>query len=114
MKIVTLEVSSVADVKRRALEAFKGKKQRARIGFGHTRTAVAGAYGGAMGAAQGFGRTGAAYDPRDFAPVNARREGRPWRRARALLDAGLLEKAEDGRIVFRFDAVHVDFTVHAA
>ena len=33
MKTVTLEVSSADDVKRRTLEAFKGKKQRARISF---------------------------------------------------------------------------------
>ena len=33
MKIVTLEVSSAADVKQRALEAFKGRKQRAHISF---------------------------------------------------------------------------------
>src|SRR5215217_7495399 len=33
MKIVILEVTSREDVTRRALEAFKGKKQRARISF---------------------------------------------------------------------------------
>jgi predicted transcriptional regulator len=32
----------------------------------------------------------------------------------ALLDAGLLQKADDGRIVFPFDAVHVDFMLKAA
>ena len=31
----------------------------------------------------------------------------------ALLAAGVLEKDEDGCIVFPYDAVHVDFTVHA-
>ncbi|HRL36547.1 MAG: DNA-binding protein [Ottowia sp.] len=29
----------------------------------------------------------------------------------ALLAAGVLEKSDDGRIVFPYDAVHVDFTV---
>ncbi len=33
MKIVTLDVASPADVKRRALDAFKGRKQRSRISF---------------------------------------------------------------------------------
>src|SRR5204863_560537 len=33
MKTVTLEVASRDDVTRRALEAFRGKKQRARISF---------------------------------------------------------------------------------
>jgi hypothetical protein len=32
----------------------------------------------------------------------------------ALLNAGLLDKTEDGRIVFPFGAVRVDFTLHAA
>jgi predicted transcriptional regulator len=32
----------------------------------------------------------------------------------ALLDVGLLQKTVDGRIVFPFDAVHVDFVLKAA
>jgi hypothetical protein len=32
----------------------------------------------------------------------------------ALLNAGILQKTEDGRIVFPFDAVHVEFTLKAA
>jgi predicted transcriptional regulator len=32
----------------------------------------------------------------------------------ALLNAGLLQKTDDGRIVFPFDAVHVDFLLKAA
>jgi predicted transcriptional regulator len=32
----------------------------------------------------------------------------------ALLNAGVLDKNADGRIEFRFDAVRVDFTLHAA
>lgn len=32
----------------------------------------------------------------------------------ALLNAGLLDKAEDGRVVFPYDAVHVDFVLKAA
>ncbi|HHW77527.1 MAG TPA: transcriptional regulator, partial [Xanthomonadaceae bacterium] len=33
---------------------------------------------------------------------------------RALLNAGLLDKTEDGKIVFPYDAIHVDFIVKAA
>lgn len=29
----------------------------------------------------------------------------------ALLDAGIIEKTEDGRLIFPYDAVHVDFTI---
>jgi predicted transcriptional regulator len=32
--------------------------------------------------------------------------------AHALLDAGVLEHTDDGRVVFPYDAVHVDFTLH--
>jgi hypothetical protein len=32
----------------------------------------------------------------------------------ALLKAGILQKEEDGRIVFPFDAVHVSFMLSAA
>ena len=32
--------------------------------------------------------------------------------AHALLDAGVLERTEDGRVVFPYDAVHVDFMLH--
>ena len=32
----------------------------------------------------------------------------------ALLNAGVLEKTEDGKIIFPYDAIHVDFMVTAA
>jgi predicted transcriptional regulator len=32
----------------------------------------------------------------------------------ALLDAGLLEKGQDGKIQFPYDAIHVDFTIEKA
>ena len=32
----------------------------------------------------------------------------------ALLDAGIIEKTGDGRLVFPYDAVHVDFTITRA
>ncbi len=48
----------------------------------------------------------------------ARRVGRDVKAVhgdvRALLNAGLLDKTEDGKIVFPYDAIHVDFMVKAA
>ena len=48
----------------------------------------------------------------------ARRAGRDvkavHRDVHALLNAGLLDKTEDGQIVFPYDAIHVDFMVKAA
>jgi predicted transcriptional regulator len=32
----------------------------------------------------------------------------------AFLDAGILDRTEDGEIVFPYEAVHVDFTLYAA
>jgi predicted transcriptional regulator len=32
----------------------------------------------------------------------------------ALLSAGVLDRTEDGKIVFPYDAVHVDFTITKA
>ena len=33
---------------------------------------------------------------------------------RALLVAGVLDRADSGRVIFPYDAVHVDFTLKAA
>jgi len=48
----------------------------------------------------------------------ARRVGRDVKAVHAdvhaLLKAGVVDKTSDGRIEFRFDAVRVDFTLHAA
>lgn len=48
----------------------------------------------------------------------ARRAGRDVKAVHgdvhALLNAGLLDKTEDGKIVFPYDAIHVDFIVKAA
>jgi len=113
MKTVTLEVASADDVKRRALEAFKGKKQRARISFATPellwRVLTAKRWE--------LLKVMAGQEPLTMREV-ARRLNRDVKAvhgdAHALLDAGLLDKTEDGRIVFPFDAVRVDFTLRAA
>src|SRR5712691_5731853 len=113
MKTVTMEVASAEDVKRRASEAFKGKKQRARISFATPEllwkvlTAKRWELVKAM----------AGRGPLTMREV-ARRIGRDDKAvhgdAHALLYAGLLDRTEDGRLVFPFDAVRVDFTLRAA
>ena len=113
MKTVTLEVASREDVTRRALAAFKGKKQQARISFATPELlwkvltakrwellkVMAGR--GAMTIREAARRV-----ERDVKAVHGD--------VHALLNAGVLDKAADGRIEFRFDAVRVDFTLHAA
>lgn len=113
MKTVTLEVASADDVKRRALAAFKGRRQPARISFATPEllwkvlTAKRWELLRAM-AGQGAMTIRA----------TARRVGRDVKAVhgdvRALLGAGVLDKTEDGRVVFPFDAVRVDFTLRAA
>jgi predicted transcriptional regulator len=113
MRIVTLDVASIEEVKRRALEAFKGKKQGARLSFASPELlwqvltakrwellkTMTGA--GPMTLREAARRVG-----RDVKAVHSD--------VRALVNAGLLQKTEDGRIVFPFDAVRVNFLLKAA
>jgi predicted transcriptional regulator len=113
MKIVTLDVASADEVKRRALAAFKGRKQPARISFATPEllwkvlTAKRWELLKAM-AGQG---------PLTIRAL-ARRLGRDVKAVHgdvhALLAAGVLDRSEDGRIAFPYDAVRVEFTLSAA
>jgi predicted transcriptional regulator len=113
MKIVTLQVANLEDVKRRAKSAFAGKKQGQRISFATPEllfqllTAKRWAMIRAM--------TGAG--PLRIREV-ARRVSRDVKAVHgdvhALLNAGILQKTDDGRVVFPFDAIRVDVTLRAA
>jgi predicted transcriptional regulator len=113
MKTVTLEVASREDVTRRALEAFKGKRQRARISFASPEllwkvlTAKRWEMLKAMAGQGPFTiREVARRVERDVKAVHAD--------VHALIDAGLLEKTEANRVAFPFDAIRVEFTLRAA
>lgn len=113
MKTVTLSVSSIDDVKRRTATAFRGEKQASRIAFASAELlwkvltakrwellkAMAGQ--GAMTIREAARRV-----DRDVKAVHGD--------VHALLDAGVLERDARGCIVFRYDAVHVDFLLHVA
>ena len=113
MKTVTLEVASRDDMTRRALEAFKGKRQRARISFATPEllwkvlTAKRWELLKAM-AGQG--------------PLTIREVSRRVNRdvkavhgdVHALLDAGVVDRTANNQVVFPFDAVRVEFTLRAA
>lgn len=113
MKIVTLEVASSADVKRRAMEAFRGRKQQARISFATPELL----WKVLTAKRWDLLKVLAGQGPLAIREI-ARRLGRDVKAVHAdvhaLLDAGVLDRVDDGKIVFRFDAVHVDFTLHAA
>ena len=113
MKTVTLEVASREDVTRRALEAFRGKKQRARISFATPELlwkVLTAKRWEVLKAMAGQGpltiREVARRVERDVKAVHGD--------VHALIDAGLLERTEANRVAFPFDAIRVEFTLRAA
>ena len=113
MKTVTLEVASREDVTRRALEAFKGRKQRARISFATPELlwkVLTAKRWEVLKAMAGQG-------PLAIREV-ARRVGRDVKAVHgdvhALMNAGRLERSETSRVAFPFDAIRVEFTLRAA
>jgi predicted transcriptional regulator len=110
---VTLEVSSREETNRRLLRAFEGRPQGAFISFDtpallfkvltqkrwQLLAALTGA--GPMTLRAAARRVG-----RDVKAVHGD--------VHALLDAGILQKTAQGRIVFPFDAVRVNFMLKAA
>jgi predicted transcriptional regulator len=113
MKTVTLEVATLKDVKHRARDAFKGRKQGARISFAtpelvfQLMTAKRWELIRTMtGAGPLTIREAARRVDRDVKGVHGD--------VHALLDAGILQKTGDGLIIFPYDAIRVDIMLHAA
>lgn len=112
MHTVTLIVSSSENMNRRFLRAFEGESQGTFISFespallfkvlGGKRWELLKAMTGAgpMTIREAARRLG-----RDVKAVHSD--------AHALLNAGILQKTDNGRIEFPFDAVHVDFMLKA-
>lgn len=113
MSTVTLGISNLDQVKKRVASAFQGERQGAYLTFASVEL---------------LWRT---MTPRRWeiirfmtgrGPVTLRGIARGVDRdpktthgdVHALLDAGILEKSPDGRVVFPYDAVHVHFTITQA
>jgi predicted transcriptional regulator len=113
MNTVTLEVSSREEADRRFLRAFEGEPQGAFISFEtpallfkvltQKRWELLSALTGAGPVTL---REAARRVERDVKAVHGD--------AHALLNAGILQKSDDGRIIFPFDAVRVNFVLKAA
>lgn len=113
MRTITLEVSSRKDTNRRFLRAFEGEPQGEVISFDtpallfkvltQKRWELLAVLTGAGPVTL---REAARWVERDVKAVHGD--------VHALLDAGILQKTEDGRIMFPFDAVHVNFMLKAA
>jgi len=113
MATVTIGVSSTEDTKTRMLRAFGGESQGAFIGFATPELlwkVITPKRWEVLKAATGAG-------PIAIREV-ARRVGRDVKTVhgdiQALLKAGVLDRAEDGRILFPYDEIHVDFVLRAA
>ncbi|KAA5603429.1 transcriptional regulator [Blastochloris sulfoviridis] len=113
MTTVTLDVASPAEVSRRALAALAGADQGARISFASPELlwkVLTAKRWELLKAMAGAG-------PLTIRAA-ARRAGRDVKAVHgdihALLDAGLLDRTDDGRVAFPFDAVRVAFTLQAA
>jgi predicted transcriptional regulator len=113
MKTMTLDVAARPDVTRRALDAFKGRKQSARISFATSELL----WKVLTTKRRELLKAMAGQGPLTVRAV-ARRVGRDVKAVhgdiRALLDAGVLDRTEQGQVVFPFDAVRVQFTLRAA
>lgn len=113
MTTVTLSVATRDDVTRRALAAFDGAASGSHISFGSVELLWRTLTRKRWQLLKGMTGQG----PMTIREA-ARRVGRDVKAVHgdvhALLDAGVLERAEDGRIVFPYDAVHVDFMLQAA
>jgi len=113
MQTVTLDVSSRTTINTRALRAFRGESQGAFISFQSPALLfklLSGKRWELLKIMTGAGpmtiREAARRLERDVKAVHGD--------VQALLKAGLLQKTENGRIIFPFDAVHVDFMLKAA
>jgi predicted transcriptional regulator len=113
MKTVTLQVAKLEEVKRRAQDAFRGKKQGVRISFTTPemlfRLLTAKRWElirSMVGAGPLAIREVARRVDRDVKAVHGD--------VHALLNAGILRKTDGGLIVFPFEAIHVDVMLRAA
>lgn len=113
MKTVTLEVASRKDVTSRALEAFRGKKQRARISFATPELL----WKVLTAKRWELLKTMAGQGPLTIREI-ARRVTRDVKAVHgdvhALIDAGVLDRTLNKQVVFPFDAIRVEFTLRAA
>ena len=113
MKMVTLAVADRDQVKARAREAFRGKKQGARISFAtpdllfRLMTAKRWQLVRAMAGCGPLSiREAARRVDRDVKAVHGD--------VTALLAAGILQRVADRRVIFPFDAIRVDVLLRAA
>lgn len=113
MRTVTIGVSSIDDFNRSVKAAFRGVRQQPRIDFASAELMFKIMTGKRWGIVEAMIGAG---------PMSIREAARRVKRdvkgvhgdVQALLNAGVLEKDEGGRIVFPYDRAHIDVVVKAA
>lgn len=113
MKTVTLSVSSIEEAKKRAATAFRGKRQGAYVSFSSVELlwrVLTVKRWDLLKVMTGQGemsvREVARQLNRDVKAVHSD--------VQALLKAGVVDRTPEGKIVFPYEAVHVDFTLRVA
>ncbi|MCJ2089974.1 helix-turn-helix domain-containing protein [Methylobacterium sp. E-005] len=113
MRTVTIGVSSIEETSARALAAFRGEMQGAFISF----PTVEGLWTVLTPRRWALLQALAGREPMSLRAV-ARLLDRDVKNTHAdvhaLLNAGILDRTDDARIVFPYDSVHVDFTIGKA
>jgi predicted transcriptional regulator len=113
MNVATLEVASREKSNSRFLSALKGKSEGAFISF----ESPALLFKVFLGKRWDLLKAMAGAGPITIREA-ARRAGRDVKAVhgdiQSLLKAGILEKTDTGKVVFPFDAVHVDFMLNVA
>jgi predicted transcriptional regulator len=113
MNAVTIGISSIEETKQRMLRAFDGAEQGAFISFPTVELLWKILTAKRWEILRAMTEAG----PIAIREV-ARRIGRDVKSVHgdvhALLKAGVLDRTDDGRVVFPYDAVHVDFVLRAA
>lgn len=113
MNSVTFSIAGRSDFNKRAAAAFSGKRQGAHISFASEELLWK------LLTAKRWEllKTMAGAGPLSIREL-ARRVERDVKAVHgdvhALLEAGVIDRGEDGRIEFPYDAVHVDFVLRAA
>lgn len=113
MKTVTLSVSSIEETKKRTATAFRGKRQGAYLSFSSVellwRVLTVKRWDllkVMTGQSDMTIREVARQLNRDVKAVHGD--------VQALIKAGVLDRTADGRVIFPYDAVRVDFTLRVA
>lgn len=112
-RTVTIGVATMSEVKQSLLEAFNGRQQGEFISFQSAATLMATLTPKRWGIIQAMTGKG----PMSIRAV-ARRVARDVKAVhgdvQTLLLSGVLDKDNNGQVVFPYDAVHVDFTIGKA